>query len=140
MSEPHPAFLAFDISGEPPVHDWTWPAQVLKFEDGDSFWAYVDDGKRRYEDEPLRLAGVNCPERDTEAGKAAAAFTKQWLLDAQARGITSGKRFPLLIRTYKATREREKYGRWLVVVWRIGDVESLNAALLRNGHAVLFMT
>jgi endonuclease YncB( thermonuclease family) len=43
-----------------------------------------------------------------------------------------------LLRTYKPTRDSDKFGRWLVVVWRQGDPVSLNQALLDAAHAVAY--
>jgi len=73
----------------------------------------------------VRLAHINCPENDTEAGKAAKAFTEQWIskiLDSKVDVI-------VLVKNHK----KDKYGRILGVV--SGNGEDLAQMLQMNGHA-----
>lgn len=73
----------------------------------------------------VRLAHINCPEKDTEAGKAAKAFTEQWIskiLDSKVDVI-------VLVKNHK----KDKYGRILGVVSSNG--EDLAQLLQMNGHA-----
>lgn len=76
-------------------------------------------------DEKLRLRGLDCPELDTEAGKAAKRFVETLLVDAAEVTI--------------ATSKVDKYDRYLadVHVRREDGAEVfLNNALLLGGHAV----
>lgn len=73
----------------------------------------------------VRLSGINCPEKDTEAGKLAKTFTEQWIskiLDSQVDVI-------VLVKNHK----KDKYGRVLGVV--SGNGEDLSQQLQLNGHA-----
>jgi len=73
----------------------------------------------------VRLAHINCPEEDTEDGKAAKAFTEQWIskiLDSKVDVI-------VLVKNHK----KDKYGRILGVV--SGNGEDLAQILQMNGHA-----
>lgn len=73
----------------------------------------------------VRLSGINCPEKDTEAGKIAKAFTEQWIdriLDSKVDVI-------VLVKNHK----KDKYGRVLGVV--SGNGEDLAQQLQMNGHA-----
>jgi endonuclease YncB( thermonuclease family) len=76
-----------------------------------------------------RLFGVNAPEHGTPAGDAATAWARAW---ATAAG------WQVLLQTLKTrtgTEQREKYGRWLIIV-RNGAGESLADALIAAGHAL----
>lgn len=73
----------------------------------------------------VRLSGINCPEKDTEAGKLAKVFTEQWIdriLDSKVDVI-------VLVKNHK----KDKYGRVLGVV--SGNGEDLAQQLQMNGHA-----
>lgn len=73
----------------------------------------------------VRLAHINCPENDTEPGKAAKVFTQQWIskvLDSKVDVI-------VLVKKHK----KDKYGRVLGIVSSNG--EDLAQQLEMNGHA-----
>jgi endonuclease YncB( thermonuclease family) len=73
----------------------------------------------------VRLSGINCPEKDTELGKAAKVFTQQWIskvLDSKVDVI-------VLVKKHK----KDKYGRVLGIVSSNG--EDLAQQLEMNGHA-----
>lgn len=73
----------------------------------------------------VRLSGINCPEKDTEAGKLAKAFTEQWI----GRILDSKVDVVVLVKNHK----KDKYGRVLGVV--SGNGEDLAQQLQMNGHA-----
>ena len=73
----------------------------------------------------VRLSGINCPEKDTEAGKLAKAFTEQWM----SRILDSKVDVIVLVKNHK----KDKYGRVLGVV--SGNGEDLAQQLQMNGHA-----
>lgn len=103
---------------------YTYRAAILRVIDGDTLEARVDVGFRIWAELPLRLAGINAPEKDTAAGQEAKAYVQQW---CAAHPLT-------VIATQK---NPEKYGRWLAIVTAPSDADvSLNAALVREGHAL----
>lgn len=76
-------------------------------------------------DEKLRLRGLDCPELDTPAGKAAKRYVETLLVETAEVVITTSK--------------VDKYDRYLADVHlrqRSGETIFLNNALLAGGHAV----
>lgn len=116
---------------------WRW-FNLKRVVDGDTQWAYVDQGFRDYEDMELRLYGINCPEvvgLTKAAGLAATAFVQAWY-DQHHHGA----KWDYQLHSIK--ENPDSFGRWLVEVW-CGfpghDVKSLNQELLDSGNAVVFM-
>ena len=103
---------------------FTYRSKVRRVVDGDTLLVSV--ALPRYAmDEKLRLRGVDCPELDTSAGKAAKRFVDGLFLDAREVVITTSK--------------VDKYDRYLAdvhVTTRDGEEIFLNNELLRQGHAV----
>lgn len=87
------------------------------------------DRFRLYGPDPNGPDGLNAPEMNTPEGKAAKAFLAKIVENAVAAG------FPLVARTLKD--RKEKYGRWLVVIYEPDGTLNVNAELLKAGHAVL---
>lgn len=135
-----------DYPKTPPPH--TYPGKLFYPEDGDTLTAFLDFGLRMAPFPAIRLYGVNCPElkipdpTNSESpkvpnplGLAAKQFTLDWLDEAEAR-VTSRVRWPLRVGVVQA----DKYGgRWDCWVWRICDQRCLNADLLSEKHAVIFL-
>ncbi|XXJ19985.1 thermonuclease family protein [Desulfovibrio caledoniensis] len=98
-------------------------AQVLAVTDGDSLVVEVR-GLRM----AVRLAGVDCPEWNAPGGKAATAFTSEWV----DRGRTV-----ILEAAQDCYTKRpdcwDRYGRLLAFVWRDGHL--LQEDLIHTGHA-----
>lgn len=95
---------------------------VTKVVDGDTFDV---DGLGR-----VRLADVDCPELDTEAGRAAANYTISWLF---------GRIVWLDIDDLKG---RDDYGRWICVVYLDENGApnremNFNRMIVDSGHAVV---
>lgn len=106
---------------KPPAPTYAYSATVLRVVDGDGVEARVDVGFRMWAEMPMRLFGVNAPEKNTDAGKAAKAFTMAWC-EAHPQVVVVTQKSP------------EKYGRWLAT---ISDGQSvLNEALIAAGHAL----
>lgn len=84
------------------------------------------DVRRR---DSFRLYGINAPETRTPEGVAA----KEWLVALLAEGARAGQ--ALTINTIKD--RREKYGRYLAVLW-LGPL-NVNLAAIDQGHAVEYM-
>jgi endonuclease YncB( thermonuclease family) len=106
------------------MHDY--PATILAILDADTLKIDADLGVHTHAHLTIRLAGINAPELHTTEGKAAKDAAQTWL-----NGAT------LLVQTIKAD-EQEKYGRWLGVIYRNDDPQSLNAYLIQTGHAVAY--
>lgn len=102
-------------------HVYVVPGTVQRVIDGDTIRAQLDLGWNiTLATVSIRLTNIDCPERATDAGKAAAAFTAALLPPGTAIVVSS--------------HTLDKYGRVL------GDVRvagrDLSAALLNAGHAV----
>jgi micrococcal nuclease len=93
----------------------------------------IDLGFNLYMRQRVRLYGVDTKEifgpKRVPAGQKSKEFTKQWVADAEAKGLP----FRLSIRRYN---DREKYGRILAIVFSGDDPVSLNDALIAAGLAV----
>lgn len=104
---------------------YDYQATVIQVIDGDTLKLDVDLGFSVHRHETVRLYGINCPEKNTEAGKAAIAYAANWL-------VSSGNR----VMVYTIKDKREKYGRMLAVIYHDPGAKSLNDALIHAGHAV----
>lgn len=96
-------------------------ALVTRVIDGDTLEVQVDVGFYLSTTRPLRLAHVDAPEHNTEAGKRASAFVS---------GLLGPLPAPVMVHTFKPA---DKYGRYLADVY-IGD-SSLAGKLLEVGLA-----
>lgn len=107
------------------------PASVVWVEDGDTVRAMIDGGRRRYELDDLRLAGID----SADAGKlgATSADEAYWrsrlaeLIDFDLEAADRGEmvKAPVLIHTLS---EEDKYGRRLCLIER-PDTTIVNAIL-----------
>lgn len=114
-----------------------YPAQLVRVVDADTIRLDIDLGLRIWaHDQVLRLYGINAPEINTDAGKAAAKATAGWFANLPRT---------IYIATFKnptTDEDRvEKYGRWLAEVYAFEDMTapSLNDYLVTNGHAIPYM-
>lgn len=108
-----------------------YEAEVLSVYDGDTCTLQIACGFDMYTKVSFRLTGIDTPEmksKDPEQ-KAKAVLARDHL-----RERILGKKIIV------NTKEREKYGRWLGIIWlpeegsmEIG--ESLNDEMIRLGHA-----
>lgn len=107
---------------------WEREATLRRVLDGDTMQLNVDVGFDHDAHPKFRLFMVNAPEKTGKtkvAGLRAMAFVTSWFADK-----------PLfLVRTYKASPEQEKYGRWLVEVWSLDGKSCLNQELIASGNA-----
>ena len=105
---------------------YEYHATMTRVIDGDTLEVVIDLGFKVAVRETVRLAGINCPERNTDAGQAAKHAVEEWFANEGSRCV---------IKTRKAEGETEKYGRYLAaVVSRHGA--DLVADLIAAGHAV----
>lgn len=110
---------------------YEYKALLVRVIDGDTVDLSVDLGFHVTILQRCRLSGVNAPEVRGEnkvAGIAATEFVKGWFpLDGR-----------VVIKSAKPYAD-DKYGRFLVEVYRPTEVSSLNESLVTSGHAVPYM-
>lgn len=103
---------------------WTVPATVVRVVDADTIVVNLDLGWRVYRNgEHLRIAGVDAPERGTDAGKAATAWARSILLPGDVVEVRS---------TGKPSFERTVGS--IIVHLESGDVDYAEL-LVAAGHA-----
>lgn len=97
---------------------YVYTAKVVEVVDGDTLRLDLDLGLRMRSVQPVRLAGVDCPEHGTAAGDAATGYVRSLLQPGDTVTV--------------ATRKPDKYGRVLGSV----DVDGTDLAttLIRLGH------
>lgn len=123
--------------GPIPAFDWVFEAKLNRVVDGDTVFFDTDVGFGIVWTVSVRFKDLNAPEvvgPSKAAGLAAKQFTADWLA---AGAANDAEEWPFLIQTIKW--EREKYGRWLGVIWRRSDGACLNADLLASGNAVPYL-
>ncbi len=107
-------------------------AALARVIDGDSVVLRIDLGWHITAEYPVRLLGVNSPEKrgiTNAAGVAAQDYTQGWF----ERYLEPGP-WPFMMRSEKL----DKYGRSLGTVWTGGGAHCLNTDLLEAGHAVVY--
>lgn len=102
---------------------YEYRAKVLGCVDGDTVDLEVDLGFRLYSIQRFRLTGINAPERFDPGGPEATAWLRE-MIEGQI----------VTIRTDKA----DSFGRWIALIKRDGDALSINARMVREGHATLY--
>lgn len=102
---------------------YRYAASLVRVIDGDTLELDVDLGFWVRLRVPVRLAGLNAPERNTAKGRDARAFVEAW---CQSHG-------PFTLETAKGP---DKYGRLLATVADARTGSNLNATLLGAGLAV----
>ena len=95
-------FEYFEISGEIPTTPYYYHAKLEEVIDGDTLRLELDVGFEISIRAVVRLAGVNSPEIKTKTGKTVREFIEKKL-----------KRANIIVET----RKREKYGRYLALVY-----------------------
>lgn len=107
---------------------YTYKLQQISHIDGDTVRASIDLGFNVIlSDMHIRVYGVDCPEKATIEGKAALAFTRDWI---NQHWFMEDKPVYVTIQSHK----RDKYGRILGTVFTDGSV--LADELKAHGHAV----
>lgn len=109
---------------------YTYAARLLGIHDADTLHCTVDLGCDVAINMRVRLYGVNAPELRTAEGKLSRAWVADWFLTHCPDG-----RF--VIQTRRDSKE--KYGRYLGVIFPVGGTESLNDGLVGAGHAVPYV-
>lgn len=102
--------------------EWTVPAVVDRVVDGDTVYVVLDLGWHISLYQAVRVAGINCPELATEAGKAARARAVELL--------------PVGTRVVVVSHSLDKYGRVLGTI-RMPDGTSYGELMVAGGFAVV---
>jgi hypothetical protein len=98
---------------------YTYRAEVFRAVDGDTVLVNLELAGR-WQEEKLRLRGIDAPELKTEAGRRAKAFVEKTLKNVTAITVTT-------------SRTEEKWGRYVSDVF-LGDTY-LNQLIVDAGHA-----
>lgn len=107
-----------------------YKAVVTRVVDGDTIICNIDTGFRlALMQEPIRLAGINTPEIYTVEGRNAYKFLRD-LIESKVIEVST-------IKPDTIGLPREKYGRFLGIVWYEG--QNVNEFLLEMGFATKFM-
>jgi hypothetical protein len=113
--------------------NWQYHARTIRVVDGDGFEALIDHGGGVYTRQEIRLLDVDAAElRGVERplGLIHQLWAEGWLVDTY--GVELHKRgsrpeqWPLLI----YSKERDKYKRWLSIVYKRVSVQCMNIDLL----------
>jgi micrococcal nuclease len=106
-----------------PKDEYVRKAVVVEITDGDTVILDADLGCDLRIKMKCRLSGINAPEKNTPEGKDAKAFLARLLMGYDE----------IIIKTYKD--EKEKYGRYLAVLYLPDNSVSLNQQMIDAGHA-----
>ena len=113
-----------------PIPIWNYRCKVLRVIDGDTLDVEIDVGFQIRMTQRLRLLGINTPElkRPTMTeGQAATDALKELL---QVAVDSQGWH-------YIHTEQDDAFGRYLATI-HISDTLTVNAEMIRTGHAVAF--
>lgn len=102
--------------------NYTYRAKIDRVIDGDTVVLTVDLGFRIFHTGPMRLHGIDSPERGKEGWSEAKAHLESLIGDGN---VTIG--------TYK---NPEKYGRWLCVIHH--GMINVNDAMVEDGFATRY--
>lgn len=109
---------------------YDYKATLIRVVDGDTLHVSIDLGCDTSLRMTVRLYGINSPEMSTLEGKEAKAYAERWFAEHAPDG-------QLMIRTRRD--KKEKYGRYLAIVYYSLGQEPLNDALVREGKAVVYL-
>jgi micrococcal nuclease len=119
---------------------YIYKAELIRVVDGDTVDLIIDLGFDTLKRERFRLYGIDAPELNTLAGKAAKAWLWEALQPLEA----------IYVQTIQLSTKakRDKYGRFLAVLYDdLGDIDanrpmktpaspaSINAQMIAEGHA-----
>lgn len=106
-----------------PKDEYIRRATILSITDGDTVVLDTDLGCDIHITMKCRLSGINAPEKNTQAGKEAKKYIESLLSVGDE----------ITIKTYKD--EKEKYGRYLAVLFIPSSTISVNQMMIDAGHA-----
>lgn len=108
---------------------YEYRATVIRVVDGDTLHLDIDLGLDVHVQITGRLARINSPEMGTPEGILAKDYLMRLLLVPEGR---------LVFRVYTTKDKREKYGRYLVTLYKEGpeNAYSINQQMIDDGFAV----
>jgi endonuclease YncB( thermonuclease family) len=108
---------------------FTYWATIDRVIDGDTLVVTLDLGFNvKLTDVHMRVYGINCPEKDTEEGKDAIRYTKEWVAMDDINHLKP-KQYKVSVQEHK----KDKYGRILGEIFYGG--ESLGETLIKAKKA-----
>lgn len=105
---------------------WDRRCQITRVKDGDTVVVYVDDGKREFAEEDIRLFGTWAPEEGQEGYVETTQFAQEWI-DRRKAGP-----WPFTVikmRNKKDTLEQMTFGRYVGMIFDNVNHEYLNTAV-----------
>jgi endonuclease YncB( thermonuclease family) len=103
-----------------------YQAKIVEVVDGDTFDLMIDLGFNNFTKQRMRLYGIDAPEMRTQAGK-----------DLKRRLVENYYLAPVIVQSVEAPKSkqfRDKYGRFLAIIYDAWPVASLAIA---NGEKIL---
>jgi endonuclease YncB( thermonuclease family) len=103
-----------------------YQAKIVEVVDGDTFDLMIDLGFNNFTKQRMRLYGIDAPEIRTQAGK-----------DLKRRLVENYYLAPVIVQSVEAPKSkqfRDKYGRFLAIVYDAWPIASLAIA---NGEKIL---
>lgn len=116
------------VHGACPTPQFVYRATIIEWHDGDTVKLDVDKGFEDFTKAWFRLYGIDTPELATVSGIMASDFVKKTWPPGTAVVVVSlkGEEIPV---------GKEKYGRWLAVLYTPGATGSINDLLVSSGFA-----
>lgn len=102
---------------------YEYQAKVIRVVDGDTLWLDIDLGMDIHVNQTIRLAYIDAPEMSTKEGQTAKAFIETLC----PKGAT--------VKLGTIKDHKEKYGRYLGVIFVPGLIPSVNEHMVDRGHA-----
>src|SRR4051812_12304244 len=113
------------LSDTPPV--LRYPMRILRVVDGDTHHVLIRSRPKMWQEETVRLIGVDCPEKNTEEGKWATSSVWGWFHQYQADVEWSAPSLTILpFILFTHLDKRDKYGRLLGYIVAYTDGTELN--------------
>jgi micrococcal nuclease len=119
---------------------YIYKAELIRVIDGDTVELMIDQGFSNFTKQTMRLYGIDAPEMNTLAGKAAKAWLWEALQPLEAIYVQTIQ--------LETKAKRDKYGRFLAVLFDdTSDMQasgptntrvspsSINAKMIAEGHA-----
>ena len=110
---------------------YNYVCKVLKWLDGDTLEVEIDMGFEVYARKKVRVYGINAREVHSKDPNEKSMGIKATLF-AQSIAPVSGY---VLIKSHKANKEQEKFGRWLADI-RLADGRDFATVMKDQGYAV----
>ncbi len=110
---------------------YNYKAKCIRVIDGDTYILRVDLGFRTFVEIPIRLRGIDTPERNTELGKKATQWVRVRLMPTPYPEENP----ELIIETHKSRtgKDEQSFARWVADIWVDGSDTTLAEELVEAG-------